>query len=82
MLTPEQIAETTDHLEGRANRVAINRVFRGQDESHLWPIKGEFNVTERAIRQAREYERGAGAVSGLEYCLLLDQLTGEIVNSV
>jgi hypothetical protein len=81
ILTPEQIAERTDHLEGLANTRAINALFREQDESHLYPINGRFDATERAIRKAREYQAAAGAVYGLEYCYLVDQLISDIVNS-
>jgi hypothetical protein len=31
----------------------INRLFRQQDDSGKWPIKGRFNATERAIRRIR-----------------------------
>jgi hypothetical protein len=31
----------------------INRLFRRQDDSDKWPIRGRFNVTERAIRRVR-----------------------------
>lgn len=53
----------------------INRHFRAIDESHLWPIRGTFNVTERAIRQARAFD-----TAGAEYAALLDYLIGLIVN--
>ena len=52
-LTAEKIAELTDHKDGIANIRAINTLYRAQDESHLWPVRGRFNVTERAIRKAR-----------------------------
>jgi len=81
-LSPEEIAEKTDHLTGIANIRAINRAFREQDESHLWPVDGRFNATERAIRQAREFRRLSGAsINGLEYCYLLDELLSNIVNA-
>lgn len=54
----------------------INKYFRLIDDSHLWPIKGKFNVTERAIRHVRIL-----GVSGLEYCLALDAEIGRIVNN-
>jgi hypothetical protein len=79
-LTPEQIASECDHLEGIANIKAINALYRRQDESHLWPVKGRFNVTGRAIRQARQFQRDSGAVYGLEYACLLDTIISEIVN--
>jgi len=78
--TAEQIAKATDHLEGLANIRAINKMFRDQDDSHLWPINGRFNVTERAIRQAREFKRHTGPSYGLEYAYTLEQLTSQIVN--
>jgi len=78
--TAEQIAFETDYKDGIANIRAINRIYRNQDESHLWPISGRFNVTERAIRKAREFQRASGAVYGLEYCYLLDDLISKIVN--
>lgn len=79
-LTAEKIAELTDDLEGVANIKAINKLYREQDESHLWPINNNFNVTERAIRKARQFQRDAGAVYGLEYAYLLENIISEIVN--
>jgi hypothetical protein len=81
MTTPEQIAKQTDHLSGLANTRAINKIFREQDDSHLWPIRGRFNVTERAIRKARQFQRDTGAVYGLEYAYLLDSIIGQEVNN-
>jgi len=81
MKTAEQINTATEHKNGLANIRAINREYRAQDESHLWPIRGRFNVTERAIRQARKFQTASGAVYGLEYCYLLDSLQSEIVNN-
>jgi hypothetical protein len=81
-LTAEQIADCTKDLEGLAERRAINKLYRAQDESHLWPILGRFNVTERAIQRVNKYERDAGAVNGLEYCYMLESIVSEIVNGV
>jgi hypothetical protein len=80
MKTAEQIAAAADHLDGLANIRAINRAYRDQDESNLFPIRGRFDVTERAIRQARKFQRATDAVYGLEYAYLLDHLIGQIVN--
>lgn len=80
-LTAEQIADTTDDKDGLMNIRAINKLYRTQDESHLYPINGKFDATERAIRQARSFQRQAGAVYGLEYCCLLESLLSSIVNS-
>ena len=72
--------ELFDLLRGDADGAVSNRwirkVFRAHDESHLPPISGRFNATERAIRRAKEYD-----VFGIEYMELLGQLTSEYVNS-
>jgi len=81
MLTPYQIAERAERYEGRANIAEINRLFRRQDESHLWPINGRFHATERAIRRLRRSAReGACIEPGLEYALALDAELSAIVN--
>ena len=79
-LTCEEIASATDDLNGIANIKAINKLYREQDESHLYPTNGRFNATERAIRKARDFQRDSGAVYGLEYAYLLDGIISEIVN--
>ena len=80
-LTAEEIARLTNDLEGLANIRAINKLYREQDESDLWPICGRFNVTERAIRKARAFQRHSDAVYGLEYCYLLENILSNIVNN-
>lgn len=81
MLTPYQIAERAERYEGRANIAAINALFRRQDESHLYPIRGRFDATERAIRRLRRLAReGLALEPGLEYALALDAEIGAIVN--
>lgn len=80
MYSPEKIAEKTDHLGGIANIRAINKLFRRQDQSHLYPVCNRFDATERAIRQARTFQRDSAAVYGYEYALLLDGLLSKIVN--
>lgn len=81
MLTPYQIAERAERYEGRAKIAEINRLFRRQDESHLWPINGRFDATERAIRRLRRLAReGACIEPGLEYALALDAELSAIVN--
>ena len=60
----------------------INAYFRKHDESHLWPVCGRFNATERAIRRIRRYRRdGMEVCSGLEYYLTLEREISEIVNA-
>lgn len=81
MLTPYQIAERAERYEGRANIAEINRLFRRQDESHLWPINGRFDATERAIRRLRRAAREGSCIEpGLEYALALDAELSAIVN--
>jgi hypothetical protein len=78
----EDIARETEHLTGQANIRAINKLFLGQDESHLWPISGKFNATRRAIRTARKIRAEFHEpIEGLEYCILLDSVISEIVNN-
>ena len=60
----------------------INAYFRKHDESHLWPVCGRFNATERAIRRIRRYRRdGMEVCSGFEYYLTLEREISEIVNA-
>jgi len=80
-LTAEKIAELTDDKDGLANVRAINKLYREQDQSHLWPIRGRFNATERAIRKIRHFARHNGSVLGLEYAYALDQEISNIVNN-
>jgi hypothetical protein len=81
-LTAEQISSLTENKDGLANIRAINKLYRAQDESRLYPVNGRFNVTERAIRKAREFQRQTDAVYGLEYCYLLEGIMSRIVNEV
>ena len=61
----------------------INRIFRDNDDSDLYPIYGEFNVTERAIRFYRRVMLPAnGPCSNLEYIYGLEGKISEIVNNV
>ena len=58
----------------------INALFRAHDESHLWPVCGRFNATERAIRRLRKVMQCNGTTGGFEYALMLDGEIGRIVN--
>ena len=80
MKTPEQVWKMFKHLDEPQFTREVNLYFREQDESHLWPINGRFNATERAIRKARQYRRDTGSGYWLEYIYLLDSLIEEIVN--
>ena len=81
MKTAEQIANETDEKEGLANIRAINKIYRSQDESTLYPINGKFNVTERAIRRVQVFTRASGAIYGLEFCYALENEISNIVNA-
>lgn len=63
------------------SRRAINKMFRNNDESHLWPINGKFNATERAIRRVNRMERHNGALYGYEYAMAIDGEISRIINS-
>lgn len=77
----EAIVKRAEHLNGRANRAAINRAFREADESHLWPINGKFDATERAIRSVQRFMRESGEdLTGLGYAYALDEELSRIVN--
>lgn len=58
----------------------INALFRQHDESHLFPINGEFNVTERVIRRLRKCMKTNGSFDGADYAYALEQEIGNIVN--
>lgn len=38
----------------------VNKELRASDDSHLWPICGRFNATERAIRRVRKTRAATG----------------------
>jgi hypothetical protein len=82
-LTPEQIAKEAEGLNDPiTNRKEINRIFRSQDESHLWPIRNKFNCTNRAIKQAQKFMSETGEdLTGIEYSTLIDSILSEIVNN-
>lgn len=81
--TVEEIArEAEGCTDPKFNRRKINHLFLMQDESHLWPIMGRFNVTKRAVNRAREFISESGQdLTGLEYASLLDSIMVEIVNN-
>jgi len=56
----------------------VNKEYRDKDESHLYPINGKFNVTERAIRRLRKHFGGYGDLG--DYRAALDQEISDIVN--
>jgi hypothetical protein len=70
--------KTNDEIKHGTIR-EINKYFRSIDESHLFPVSGNFNVTERAIRRLRRTQQYTG---GLEYYLALDSEISLIVNTI
>lgn len=65
---------------GARNASAIDRHFRAQDESHLYPICGRFNATERAIRKVRrEFAECGIPCTGIEYAQAIDATLDRIV---
>lgn len=61
----------------------VNKKFRDNDDSHLYPVFNSFNVAERAIRKARELARNNGEFgSAYEYELTLENYASQIVNSI
>lgn len=74
------MAKPSDICEWSVRRV--NAHFRGEDDSHLWPVCGRFNATERAISRLRRRRRqGLELYGGLEYYLALEREICEIVNA-
>ena len=63
------------------DRRDVNRLFMAQDDSHLWPVSGRFNVTKRAINRIRRLEREGLVLDDLlAYALTIEQISSEIVN--
>ena len=61
----------------------INADLRARDESHLWPISGEFNATERAIRRTRNSMALGLTIDDPEsYRAVVESEISRIVNSV
>jgi hypothetical protein len=66
---------------GRATTIKVNRAMRALDESDLWPVRGRFNVTDRAIRRTRAYLRESGdSPDVFLYAELVDGELSRIVN--
>jgi len=59
----------------------INRLFRLHDESQLWPVKGRFNATNRAIKRLQRYEYVAYRGEGAAYADTLDAEISQIITA-
>ena len=77
MFTLPELRPATDAEIDELPRATIDRVLLAADDSRLWPIRGKFNATARAIRCVR---RLYPQVRGLEYYLTVDAMITEIVN--
>lgn len=61
----------------------VNNEYRLQDKSHLWPVRGEYNATNRAIERVRTWRSAEdyAKLSALEYCLAIDNAISDIIGS-
>jgi len=63
-------------------RKQVNKLLRSKDDSHLWPIRGEYNATERAIRRVRRFERQGLVIDDVySYMAIVESEISKIVNS-
>ncbi len=72
-----------DHWYGpltRGDIILINRFYRKIDESHLYPVRNRFNVTERAIRKVRVYAGQTEIDTPQAYFDWMESVISEIVN--
>lgn len=61
----------------------INALFRENDESDKFPVYGQFNATERAIRRLRRKRReGLEVHAGLEYYLAIKNELFKVIEEV
>ena len=59
----------------------VRRLMHRTDESHLWPIKGRFNGTTRAVRRVNQAMRDGLVIdTPLEYYAAIDAELSRIVN--
>ena len=78
----ENISKLYQDLDGKANRSAIFKHYRDMDDSHLYPILGDFNLTNRSIGRLYPFEKEYGErLYGLELCYWIDGQISKIVNS-
>lgn len=68
-----------NHITDRAYVRIVRREARRMDQSHLWPVRNRFNVTERAIRIIAREERRAGCKFA-DYPAVLESEIERIVN--
>jgi len=65
----------------KQERKYIFSEFIKRDESNLWPIRGRFNATKRAIRHLYKFEAATGYyMTGYELTAYLEDELSRIVN--
>ena len=64
----------------KAERKWIKKRFRELDESYLYPIRGRFNATHRAICRVARFEKYNGELYGIELIYAIDAKISNIVN--
>ena len=63
-------------------RRSVNKALRLKDDSHLWPINGAFNATDRAIARIARQEKMGLVIDDLEsYKAAVEQEISQIVNN-
>lgn len=77
----KSIREMSESEINELTKRQINALLRKEDDSHIWPICGRFNATERAIRKLKRLEKeGLEVNKGLEYYLTLNDIISQIIN--
>ena len=63
-------------------RRSVNKMLRAKDDSHLWPINGAFNATNRAIARIVRQEKLGLVIDDIEsYKAAIEHEIAQIVNN-
>lgn len=76
----EEITNEKDFKTPNSERKWIKKKFHEMDESHLYPIRGRFNATHRAICRVAKFEKLYGNLYGIELIYAIDNEISKIVN--
>ena len=69
-------------MKKELTRRSINKKLRAKDDSHLWPINGAFNATDRAIARIARQEKQGMVIDDIEsYKAAVEQEISNIVNN-
>ena len=69
-------------MKKELTRRSINKELRAKDDSHLWPINGAFNATDRAIARIARQEKQGMVIDDIEsYKAAVEQEISNIVNN-